>query len=164
MEFLTSLFRSPIGRAVLVALVLLAAGSLGKVWYDQNNIPPGKREGERAETILKGAIAQLKERVDADPKAPFPERAGWTPAVLTCGAPVHVTAAEANHPTWKALGMTFKEPTFHQYLFYTRDQEFWILARTDFDCDGLYEVYRFRGGRGMTGLGSASLGVDNPGE
>ncbi|MBH24395.1 MAG: hypothetical protein CMH57_08090 [Myxococcales bacterium] len=164
MEFIKSLFTSQIGQAILITALLLGAGAVGKVWYDQRNVPVGSVEGERAEEVLEAAAAKLVEVVEADAEGRFPARAGWTPSALTCGAPVQVTPQEAKHPTWQALGLSFEEPTAYQYLFYADGERFTLAARADFDCDGFYQVYRIRGGKGVTGLGTERLAVDNPGE
>lgn len=163
-EFIKLLFTSQIGRALLVTAVILGAGALGKLWYDQRNVPVGSVEGKRAEEVLEAAGQKLVETVEASPDGAFPKRAGWTPAALTCGAPVKVDPTESKHPTWVALGLSFKEPTAYQYLFYSEGERFTLAARADFDCDGIHQVYWLRGGKGVTGLGVERIAVDNPGE
>ena len=166
MKLLKTLFTSPAGQFTLVGLVVLGAAFAAKVYYDQVSIPVSEIAGDAVQDQLKAMASKLDTHVAAQPegKSPFPERAGWTPATLTCGAPTKADAKAATHPTWKVLGLDFAEPVHYQFLFYSEGKTFSLVARTDFDCDGLHQVLRIKGEHGFTGLTIGDLTVDNPGE
>jgi len=132
---------------------LVCAGGACQSFWDHCETLPGGVDGHVHNVTFSGSGALS-----------FPDDTPWTPAVLECGRPGHATPQEAAHPTWKALGATFEEPSLYQLRFTATAQGYELLARTDADCDGLYEVLRRTGSVGYSGLSSDPVKMDNPGE
>lgn len=160
---LKTLFGAGALRAAIAGALVLALAYGAKLYYDVASVPDTQREAETMETVLEVAAEALAEHLKAH-KA-LPEDAGWTPTTTDCGEVTTIPAEEAGHPTWVTLKLKLDAPTRFQYRFRNRDDDrFELLARTDRDCDGLYEVHQITGGLGWTGLSADRLSVQNRGE
>jgi hypothetical protein len=155
-------------RYLLPAALLLGAGYGAKVYFQEANVPVEKRRAAVADEVVYAAVARLSEHVgDYDGEgSPYPARAGWTPPSISCGEPVTLAPGAWSHPTWELLGIAPEGTTVYQYRFRRRGEDgFELLARTDSDCDGVYQVRRASGKTKWTGgLGKTVVSVDNPGE
>jgi len=154
------------GRFALLGLIIVGVAFAARTYYDQVTQPPSAVAKLSQEGLLAGMVDATELWVATHSEQPraFPDDTPWTPAVLECGRPGHATPQEAAHPTWKALGATFEEPSLYQLRFTATAQGYELLARTDADCDGLYEVLRRTGSVGYSGLSSDPVKMDNPGE
>ena len=156
--------QSTLAKAAAAGLLILVASFAGKSYFDQHSIPETKKRSASTSELLKTSYKALESHHEA--KGTFPANAGWTPQGLPCGQVVEVSAVEANHPTWKVLGIDLGAPTSFQFRFrLTRVSGFELLARTDHDCDGVYEVHRLEGEEGKWGgINQTKVELDNPGE
>lgn len=159
-------FGTTMGRGILVGGLILGASAAGKAYYDQETEPIALKRGKALEETLQN----LQEKIADYPSArqeTDPERlagAGWTPANASCGEAVKADPKEVAHPTWKALELDLSKPTIYQFRYREDDRGFELLARTDNDCDGIYQVHRIRGARTWSGGVDARTTVDNPKE
>ncbi len=155
-------------KILLPAGLILGAGFVGKVYFTQQNIPKEKTQGAGVDAVLADAVDKLSALVDTyDGNGnPFPAAAGWTPAAVSCGEDAPVVASDWEHPTWVLLGIAPDAPTPFQYRFRaSKEDGFELMARTDRDCDGLFQVRTRRGRAVWTGgLDTGILTTDNPGE
>ncbi len=158
--------KHPTVQALLIGLVVIILGGVAKVYYDQASIPEQTRRNTALGEVLDGVPDALEKHLDALPedKRALPPAAGWTPAKMSCAEPVQIAPEEAADPTWAALGLDFSKPTTFQFRWRVDKDAFTLLARTDSDCDGLYQVHKLTGERGMLGLTTENVKVENPGE
>ena len=161
------LFSTTIGRAVIVGSVISLIAFGAKLYWDEQTRP----ERERAKLTNAETLDLLVEAIEgyaeahAKDERPFPQDTPWTPPQIDCGRTAEVTPEVAAHPTWKALGHTFKPKERYQLRFDATTTGYELLARADNDCDGVYEVLRRTGAVTVSGgVSSSSLKVDNSGD
>lgn len=167
-RLLRFLVTTPTGRFALGALALLLAAVVARAYWVEHTRPAEEVRRQDVGALLDAAQEALKTWSDgrAEGAPPFPDNTPWTPAALECGREAAVSPGEAAHPTWTALQVRFEGPARYQVRFSSDPKTLtWeLLARTDADCDGVYEVFRRSGGLGIAGLTTRPPQVDNPGE
>lgn len=155
-------------KVLLPAALILGAGYGAKLYYTQQNIPEERTRAANVDTVMAEAVSKLEAHVSAfeGEGNPFPSDAGWSPERLVCADPTPTTPATWAHPTWQLLGVAPEGATRYQFRFRgNRHKGFELLARTDSDCDGIYQVRRIKGSTAWTGgLTTEAPVVDNPGE
>ncbi len=164
---LKNFFSSTSGRYVLFALLIASLGLAARTWYRYETRDTTLVQNTDAKSLLDNVLDNLETYASKQPEGQsrLPQNTPWTPAVVPCGESVKASPKEVQHPTWKVLGVSFKEPTAFQYRFRAKDKKFEFLARTDRDCDGIYQVYHLRGGESWTGgIETERITVDNPKE
>ena len=160
------IFRSS-WRYLVPSALLLGAAWVGKAYFLESRIPVEKKRAVSTDQLMNDAVAKLKDYVAAQQgKDRLPASAPWTPGSIDCAEAQSHDTVVWSHPTWKILDLNPKEPTAYQFRFRrTGEDSFVLLARTDSDCDGFYQVRRIRGETGWTGaLSTLPITVDNPGE
>lgn len=152
------------GRVIIASVLIALLAYVGKLYYTHETRPETVVRAGEIEALL-GTMSEALEAHAAKEGAKPLDAAPWTPATLPCGVAVSVPPKEAAHPTWRALGWAPKDaPMRHQLRYLPKADGFEVLARSDFDCDGLYQVFHLRGERGALGLKLLPVMVDNPGE
>jgi hypothetical protein len=155
-------------KVLLPAVIILSAAFVGKLYFTQQTIPEERTQALTVDATIREAIEKLGAYVEAQEgdTNPYPGNAEWTPLRMSCGEPALVTDATFAHPTWKVLGIAPPEQTQFQYRFRAdKARGFELLARTDRDCDGIFQVRQVRGKASWTGgIESSQVLVDNPGE
>lgn len=152
------------GRVLVASVLIASLAYVGKLYYAHETRPETVVRAGEIEALL-GAMSEALEAREGQAGAAPLGTAPWTPATLPCGVAAPVPPEEAAHPTWRALGWAPKDaPTRHQLRYLVTPDGFEVIARSDFDCDGLHQVFRLRGERGALGLKLAPVTIDNPGE
>lgn len=160
---LKGLFTTRTGWTIVAGLVVIGAAAAAKFYTEQHSAPERVVAADGLEEILAAVPEALEVYQSAHPEGVLDE-AAWTPAVVDCGRSAQATEAERANPTWSTLGIALDKPTRYQFRFHSHDAKWQLLARTDSDCDGLYEVYQLQGNTDWSGHHTDSLKIDNPGE
>lgn len=166
MGILKGLFSSKGGQAALAGILIVLLSYGAKLYYDQQTRDPVRFRAQTTDELLLGVPGKLEAFASAQPEgAPrLPQSTPWAPSSLLCGEEGQA-GAEAKHPTWAVLGLSWEKPSRFQYRFRALEGDrFELLARADEDCDGVYQVHRLRGGLSWSGVKADPLTVDNPNE
>ncbi len=161
------LFTKPTGLAVLAALIIAGAAAYGKTYYQETYVPEDIKEAKSVRqrlTEVGHTLTAIAKKQPPGTKEPFPAPVAWTPANYVCGLPNAISEADKAHAAWSLGKLDLGKEEMFQFAFRPKGNRAQLMARADYDCDGVFVVYHLECGTEIGDDGCRAIIVDNPAE